>query len=214
MYVLLSILTILGAVIFIVCLIGGIITLGEVDRKFSVIYCSMGIIGLILFVASLSQFIKTETIGVYNEYEYDIQAVMNDLPKSDKIYYDTDESGITYVKVEKYIYPVERQYRITVYNYIFAEQIISKYKKGSDTMTKTDTEINIDCIPAIIYIPPETVQLKIECVLMDEDNFSTYRASQVMKMKELKQAIIDGDEWEAENIKYVLNPNYEEKETT
>lgn len=75
-------------------------------------------------------------------------------------------------------------------------------------MKKTNEEINIDCIPAIIYIPPETVQMKIECTLLDEDNLKTYRAEQVMKMKDIKDAIISGDEWESENIRYVLNPDY------
>ena len=73
---------------------------------------------------------------------------------------------------------------------------------------KMNDEINMDCIPAVIYIPPETVQLKIECTLMDEDNFKTYQAKQVLKMKDIKDAIIIGDEWESQTVKYRLNPDY------
>lgn len=65
-----------------------------------------------------------------------------------------------------------------------------------------------DCIPAIIYIPPESVQLKIQCKLIDEENFKVYNAEKVMGMAEIRDAIISGDEWEAENVKYVLNPDY------
>lgn len=65
-----------------------------------------------------------------------------------------------------------------------------------------------DCIPAIIYIPPEAVQIKISCKLIDEENFKTYDVEKTMNMTEIRNSIISGDEWEAENVKYVINKDF------
>ena len=75
-------------------------------------------------------------------------------------------------------------------------------------MAKKKELSNNDLQAAIIYIPKEAVQLKIIAHLLDPDNLKVYRAENVMTLTDIKEAIIDGDYWEAENVTYKLNPNY------
>lgn len=81
-------------------------------------------------------------------------------------------------------------------------------------MKKTNDEINENLQPAIIYIPKDTIAMEITIKLLDSEDYSIYECSQTMDIGAIKDAIIDGDGWEAENVKYVLNPDYlkEDKE--
>lgn len=78
-------------------------------------------------------------------------------------------------------------------------------------MKKSSTEINedINLMPVVIFIPNETVQLKIEARLMDEENFKVYKATKVMNLKQIRMAIIDGDKWEAGNEHYLITEDKE-----
>ena len=58
-------------------------------------------------------------------------------------------------------------------------------------------------VPIIIHIPDNAVKLTIEAKLIDEnDEFIT--AVNTMRLAEITEARIDGEEWEAENVKYCL----------
>ena len=75
-------------------------------------------------------------------------------------------------------------------------------------MKKTDDEINDNLQAAIIYIPKDAIALDITVKLLDTEDYSVYECHQVMDIATVKDAIIDGEYWEAENVKYVLNPDY------
>lgn len=75
-------------------------------------------------------------------------------------------------------------------------------------MKKTNEEINDSLQAAIIYIPKDTIAMDITIKLLDTDDYSIYECGQTMDISAIKDAIIEGDEWEAENVKYVLNPDY------
>ena len=75
-------------------------------------------------------------------------------------------------------------------------------------MKKTDNEINDNLQAAIIYIPKDAIALDITVKLLDTEDYSIYECNQVMDIAAVKDAIIDGEYWEAENVKYVLNPDY------
>lgn len=78
-------------------------------------------------------------------------------------------------------------------------------------MKKTNEEINDNLQAAIIYIPKDAIAMDITIKLLDTDDYSIYECSQTMDISAIKDAIIEGDEWEAENVKYVLNPDYLEE---
>lgn len=122
-----SAISILSCLLFIVFLACAIALAGEVDKKYMIMLISGVILCFSSFVFCLSATEKKETVGIYNEYEYDVKALLYDLPK-DKIIYTTDDSGMTYIKIEKYVFPTSHQYCITVYNYNFNEKDMSKYK--------------------------------------------------------------------------------------
>lgn len=72
-------------------------------------------------------------------------------------------------------------------------------------MSKKDDDKIYECeqMPAIIYIPSNTVKLKITATLMDEDD-KLFEVVNVMPTKDVIQARIEGEEWEFDNVKYVL----------
>lgn len=60
-----------------------------------------------------------------------------------------------------------------------------------------------DLVPVILYIPNNTISLEINARIVDEDeNIQT--AISKWNMKELNTAKIEGDQWEADNVKYVI----------
>ena len=71
-------------------------------------------------------------------------------------------------------------------------------------MQKTNENINENLIPLMIWVPPETVALDIECVLMDDDNYKVYTAKQHMGRAAINQAMIDGNDYECEHAMYKL----------
>jgi len=75
-------------------------------------------------------------------------------------------------------------------------------------MAKKDELYNDDLQAAVIYIPKDAVQLNIIAHLIDPDNLEMYKAENKMTLSDIKDAIIDGEYWEAENVKYKLNPDY------
>lgn len=76
------------------------------------------IISSLTLISCLVIFTKKETIGVYNELEYDVEGIVSTyLDSNNNVKYKTDNSGITYIKIEKYV-NVDNKYEITVYNYI------------------------------------------------------------------------------------------------
>lgn len=75
-------------------------------------------------------------------------------------------------------------------------------------MAKKEELYNDDLQAAIIYIPKDTVQLNIIAHLLDPDTLEVYKAGNKMTLADIKEAVIAGDEWEAENVKYILNPDY------
>ena len=58
-------------------------------------------------------------------------------------------------------------------------------------------------VPVIVYVPANTVKLKIEATLMDEDD-SLYSAINVLHIQDIMDARIDGEEWERENVTWQL----------
>lgn len=75
-------------------------------------------------------------------------------------------------------------------------------------MAKKEELYNDDLQAAIIYIPKDVVQLNIIAHLLDPDTLEVYEAENKMTLSDIKEAVIAGDEWEAENITYRLNPDY------
>lgn len=60
-----------------------------------------------------------------------------------------------------------------------------------------------DLVPVILYIPNNTISLEINARIIDEDeNIQT--AISRWNMKELNTAKIEGDQWEVDNVKYVI----------
>lgn len=58
-------------------------------------------------------------------------------------------------------------------------------------------------VAAIIYIPDNTVKLEIIATMMDEED-KLFSATSTMRTADVMEARIEGDEWEAENVKYCL----------
>ena len=75
-------------------------------------------------------------------------------------------------------------------------------------MKKTNENINENLIPLMIWVPPETVALDIECIFMDDDNYKVYRAKQHMGRAEVNQAMIDGDNYDWDHATYHLTEDF------
>lgn len=58
-------------------------------------------------------------------------------------------------------------------------------------------------VPAIINIPDNTVKMTIIATLIDE-NDKLFKAESTLNAADVRAAMIDGDAWESENVKYVL----------
>lgn len=61
---------------------------------------------------------------------------------------------------------------------------------------------NIETIPAVFYIPSNTIALKL-CAKIYKDG-EIKEAETSFELPDIIEAIIDGDYWAGENIKYVL----------
>lgn len=62
----------------------------------------------------------------------------------------------------------------------------------------------IKTFPIITYAPYNTVKLTLTAKIYDEDNDKFAEAVMDLGMEALREAMIDGDQWEAENVKYVF----------
>lgn len=124
---LLAVICIISCILFIILLAFTVIFAGEIENKYMAMLISGVIVSCGLFIFCLCATEKKETIGIYNEYEYDIKAMLCDLPK-DKIIYKTDGSRMAYIKIEKYVFPISHQYYVTIYNYNLGEKDMAEYK--------------------------------------------------------------------------------------
>ena len=70
--------------------------------------------------------------------------------------------------------------------------------------------INTSTVPAIIYIPNNTIKLTITAKIMDDDD-SIREAVMTLGVAEVANARIDGDEWESDNVKYSLTDKAREE---
>lgn len=67
----------------------------------------------------------------------------------------------------------------------------------------------IETCAAIIMIPANAVKLEITAKIIDE-NDELYEALTTMSLPEIVDARIDGEDWERENVKYVLTDKAKE----
>lgn len=74
--------------------------------------------------------------------------------------------------------------------------------------TKT---IDAKMVPMIIYIPENAVKLQIIASLLDEDD-SIIKAESKYDIGMIREGLIEGQYWEDENVKYVLNEDMLNKE--
>ena len=65
-------------------------------------------------------------------------------------------------------------------------------------------------VPIIAYVPNNTVKLTLVAKLYNEDNDSFCEAENTMNISKLREAMIDGDAWEADNVKYVFTDKAKE----
>ena len=70
--------------------------------------------------------------------------------------------------------------------------------------------INTSTVPAIIYIPDNTIKLTITAKIMDDDD-SVREAVMTLGVAEVADARINGDEWESDNVKYSLTDKAREE---
>ena len=72
------------------------------------------------------------------------------------------------------------------------------------TQNPPDPEyLNTTAVPAVIYIPENTIKLEIIATIMnDDDSFNT--ASMILNTAAVAEARIQGWDWEGENVKYAL----------
>jgi len=70
-------------------------------------------------------------------------------------------------------------------------------------MAEDNEEYKGNQVPVIINIPDNTVKLEINAKIIDEnDEFLTVQS--VLKLADITEARIAGEEWEFENVKYCL----------
>ena len=73
-----------------------------------------------------------------------------------------------------------------------------------------EKQINENSVPAIFYIPDNTVRLTMTAKIIDEnDEFHTAEMS--LGLADITQARIDGEFWEEDNGKYVLTDEAKEQ---
>ena len=72
------------------------------------------------------------------------------------------------------------------------------------TQNPPDPEyLDVPMVPAIIYIPENTVVIEVTATIMHDDR-SLSDATMVLNTAAVADARIEGWDWGAENIKYVL----------
>jgi len=59
----------------------------------------------------------------------------------------------------------------------------------------------------IINVPNSTIKIDLKITMLDSDN-EQHVASQTLYPPQIYEARILGDQWEAENIKYIINPDF------
>ena len=113
------------------------------DRMYSFDKEGAHILGLIIIFACcvfidaawISQANTAETVATYNEYEYDIAGIVAKLQSTDsnrcKLKARTDDSGMAYVRVDKYEY--DSSLVVYVYNFDldkdYFDYYVSEFKK-------------------------------------------------------------------------------------
>lgn len=124
-------------VIFVISLIAFIISLtlvimfhNDMGRSTTMILLGNSIACLLLGIFCLIQDSKVKIIATYNEYEYDIKAMIADLPQDACIKYKSDDTGMMHIQIAECVYPIDHQYVITIYNCVFNDQNMSQYKLG------------------------------------------------------------------------------------
>lgn len=58
-------------------------------------------------------------------------------------------------------------------------------------------------VPVILYIPDNTIKLQIIATVMDNDD-QLLEVTDTLRAARVAEARIDGEDWEDENVKYVL----------
>lgn len=131
----------MGAIFLLVCIISLIAFIvflalvimfhNDMERSTTMIFLGGSIACLLLGIFCLLQGSKVKIIATYNEYEYDIKAMIADLPQDAYIKYKSDDTGMMYIQIAECVYPIDHQYIITIYNCIFNDQDVSQYKLGN-----------------------------------------------------------------------------------
>lgn len=63
-------------------------------------------------------------------------------------------------------------------------------------------------IPLIVYVPDNTVSLCLNATVLTKDK-KMLEVTNTMEMADLYEARVKGEEWEDENVEYVINPDFE-----
>lgn len=122
---------IISLVAFIVFLALVIMFHNDMERSTTMIFLGGSIACLLLGIFCLFQGSKVKIIATYNEYEYDIKAMIADLPQDACIKYKSDDTGMMHIQIAECVYPIDHQYVITIYNCIFNDQNMFQYKLGN-----------------------------------------------------------------------------------
>lgn len=69
------------------------------------------------------------------------------------------------------------------------------------------TDDDIKTVPFITYIPDNAIKIVISATILD-DNDEFHQAQMTLKLSDIREGMIDGDQWESENVKYVVNEEY------
>lgn len=63
--------------------------------------------------------------------------------------------------------------------------------------------LDVETVPAIIYIPENTIKLEVVATVMNDD-CSINKASMNLNVAAVAEARIKGWDWEGENVQYAL----------
>ena len=63
--------------------------------------------------------------------------------------------------------------------------------------------LDVETVPAIIYIPENTIKLEVVATVMNDD-CSIDKASMNLNVAAVAEARIQGWDWEGENVQYAL----------
>ena len=64
-------------------------------------------------------------------------------------------------------------------------------------------ETAVETMPAIIYIPNNSIKIKVIATIIDKDD-EVHEAEMVLRLPEIIEARVEGEYWENENVKYCL----------